>query len=265
MSAGGGASPSRRVLLAAESLQDLEQGLLTARQMALVLKVELAGLFIENARLLRLAALPFAREIGHSSGGLFPLEAAQLERRFLREAEHMHAELAALAAELALPWSFEVRRGSLCEGVLGAHQADFIVLGSRPALWRLKQAPAGFRPPVAVYYDGSAPGERALRTALALVGGHTGQLRLLLPAGSGETLGTLRSQAARMLNAGGGEAAAAGPAPALHRVDGAAGALDQAGVLGAGALVLPAALLPARAEALEALLNLRRCALVLVR
>jgi hypothetical protein len=60
------ASQPARVLLALEGAEPAVEPLFAATQLARGLRAELAGLFVEDVALLRLAALPFTREVGLS-------------------------------------------------------------------------------------------------------------------------------------------------------------------------------------------------------
>jgi hypothetical protein len=121
----GGAEPASALLQAAG---DLLRGT----------QAELAGLFVEDLELLRLAALPFTREIGLASGTVRPLDVPDVERAFKRQAEQVRRLLVQTAAALELPWSFQVARGSLLDEVLAAATlADFTIVGERqPAVER---------------------------------------------------------------------------------------------------------------------------------
>ncbi|HEU5283260.1 MAG TPA: hypothetical protein VFU53_05580, partial [Burkholderiales bacterium] len=117
----GGAEPAIALLNAAG---DLLRGT----------QAELAGLFVEDVELLRLAALPFTREIGLASGTARPLDVPDVERAFKRQAEQMRRLLMQTAAALELPWSFQVARGSLLDEVLAAAAlADLTIVGERQA------------------------------------------------------------------------------------------------------------------------------------
>jgi hypothetical protein len=195
--------PAGRVLLALESSEPAQELLSAATELARGLHVELAGLFVENVALLRMAALPFTREIGLVSGVVRPIEAQDLERTLQRQAEQVRHGLARIAAELALPWSFQVARGSLLDQVLeAAADTDLIVLGRRrSAATRAggeapQPAPA---PVVSAFFDASEAGHRVLVAALELARGHPEQLSLLVPASGAASLESLKERAAAAL------------------------------------------------------------------
>ncbi len=250
-----------RVLLALEGAAPAVELLSAATALARGLRAELAGLFVEDVALLRLAALPFTREVGLSSGVARPIEVGDVERTMQRQAEQVRQGLERAAIELALPWSFRVARGSLLEQVLGAAAAsDVIVLGRRR--WSAGSAVAARGEPAAVVcalFDASAAAERALLAALELAQGRPERLALLVPAGDHANLQSLRERAARVLPG-------AADLPRLHPL-----AAPEAGALAehvqrrrSRALVLSLQSLPDARTQLRVLLEVAGCPVVLV-
>jgi len=122
---------TRRIVLAIDaSLPSLEAAR-TAAELARALGAELVGVFVEDLNLLRLAALPFAREVRVPDGSEHVLEQARLEAELRALAAWARAELARAATAAHVRWSFEVRRAALPEAVLAAAgESDLLVLGS---------------------------------------------------------------------------------------------------------------------------------------
>lgn len=81
---------------------------------------ELVGVFIEDAELLRFAALPFALEIGFASAQRRRLEVPVLERAMRAHAADAERALAGTAARIALRWSFRVARGVVAVELISA-------------------------------------------------------------------------------------------------------------------------------------------------
>lgn len=191
-----------RVLLGLEGSAPAQELLSAATALARGLHAELAGLFVEDVALLRMAALPFTREVGLSSGVARSIELGDLERTLQRQAEHVRRELARVAVELALPWSFRVARGSLLEQVLGAAAAtDLIVLARRR--WSVGGAIEARTEPAAavcVLFDATEGGDRALLAALALAEGRPEQVSLLVARSGASSLQSLRERAAQALH-----------------------------------------------------------------
>ena len=158
----------RRVLVAMEPPNLSTQTLFAARELAQSLQLELAGLFVEDLNLLRLAALPITREVGAASGAVRTLELGDVERALRTQAEQMRGALSSFAAELNLPWSFRVERGELLERVL-AELSEAVAVVFAPAPRK-----AQIRP--------SSPAPSAMpspRKALAVLGATATQNRVL--------------------------------------------------------------------------------------
>ena len=123
----------RRVVVAGDASSDSADALPLAAELAFRWQVGLHGLFVEDAGLLALADLPFARELGTigASGGL---ERAAVERQLASFAARARRYLAEAAERRGVRWSFEVVRGSLPGGPLPFQPTDFLVLEalSRP-------------------------------------------------------------------------------------------------------------------------------------
>jgi len=82
------------------------------------MQAELLGLFIEDAELLRFAALPFAAEVGLASAARRTLDLAAVERLLRGQAASVRE---ALAASLGgHHWSFRVARASPADAVAAA-------------------------------------------------------------------------------------------------------------------------------------------------
>jgi hypothetical protein len=228
--------PIRRILLALDAGN--ETGVLEAvALLAARLDAELAAVFVEDEELLRLAALPFARELGLSSAVRRPLRDRDLERTLRARAERSQAALAAAATRTHVRWSFRVTRGRIATCVTAAAtEADlvtFSVAGDPLALLRrrtlvqqtlvtcarpvlLLPAGAELGPPYVVLFDGSDAGSRALHLAARLAGGQD-TVRVLLVAAPGDV--ARRRAAAEAALAENGVAGAFRTLPALTAAD----------------------------------------------
>jgi nucleotide-binding universal stress UspA family protein len=250
-----------------------------AAELAARTEAELLGLFVEDMNLLRLAGLPFAREVGFLSPSARRLDALEMERSLRALAEQSRQALALAAERSQVKWSFRVVRGEVAEEVLAAaREVDIVSVGragSEPLRVRLgstaravvSRAPrhvlvtAGgvpLRRRVQVLYDGSPEAVKALVTAARLVEKEDG-LTVLIPAGAAVPQ-QLEQEAARRLKGYGVSAA-------FRRVDSS----DLAGLLEAvqagedGVLVLGASSLPPEEAGLPRLLERLECPVLLVR
>jgi nucleotide-binding universal stress UspA family protein len=120
----------RRILVALDASPHSLAALDSAAEMAARLEVELLGLFVEDINLLRLAELPFAREVGFPSAVPRPLNSATMERTLKIAAEQARHAMETLAEHLPVRWSFRVVRGSVMSELLAAAgEADLVALG----------------------------------------------------------------------------------------------------------------------------------------
>jgi nucleotide-binding universal stress UspA family protein len=243
------------------------------------LPAELLGLFIEDVNLVRLAALPIAREVTYGLGGERKLDLPGVERQLRWQAEQLRQIFASAAERVRLPWSFRVVRGQLSsELVQAARDADLLVLGipdqsrerrvsvqwgfstlaqiERSILWlHPRVTPPG---PVMVLFDGTDVSRQAVESAARLARHRRRELVVLLPpplASPGA-----REQAAEWLS---------GLSPRPRQVPLASA--DAPNLLravrshGAEVLVLPGGSLTLTEQTLSELLRSATCSVVLAR
>jgi len=187
----------RRVLVALDasppSLHALERGV----ELAVTLEAELAGIFVEDLNLLRLAGLPFASEVG-PLGVRRALGDEEMRRALRAQAARARSALVASADPRRLRWSFRIERGPVGPTLGAAALAtDLMALGvgrraASAVLVHLARAvltcvagpvlflPGGetARPSVLVWYEASAAGGRALELGAQLA--RDGKARLLV-------------------------------------------------------------------------------------
>lgn len=201
-----------RIVLALDISPRSHAALELAAALATELDAELAGLFVEDADLLHLGSLPFAREIGLFSPVPRPLDVEQLELAFHREAEQVRSLLVKAAVQARLRWSFQVARGRIASALFALAAApDLVVLGKRPrlgarplgAMLGYVPKPAIGRGPVVAVYDGSPSGRHALNLAARMAHANGVELCLLLPAANDEAFLQLASEAAVQLKGAG--------------------------------------------------------------
>lgn len=119
-----------RILVALNSCVNEQEILEVAALLAQQLEAELSGLFVEDANLLHLAELPFAREIigTHLQQRLFDM--AQLQRRLRAEAERVRDALMRRAEQRRVTWSFLRTQGQMvAETVAATESMDLLVVG----------------------------------------------------------------------------------------------------------------------------------------
>ncbi|MEW5987538.1 MAG: universal stress protein [Chloroflexota bacterium] len=271
----------RRILVALDASTHSLAALEAAVKLAASLKAEIVGLFVEDVNLLRLAGLPFARELRYPLASR-PLDSGRMEQELRLQAAQARRALVAAAERREVHWSFRVVRGQVTPEVLAAAlEADLLTLGrasrsltrrvrlgstARAALYEtpgsvlLVQQGLGDHHPVIVTYDGSALAGQALRVAADMARANGGNLLVLLIAGEtavAERLGEEVAERLRPLHV-------KAEYRRLPRAD-AASVAEAVRLERGGALVLGGerALWPA--EVVQALLDELDCPVLLVR
>lgn len=265
----------RRVVVALESACENLAALERAAELAQRAKVTLHAMFIEDARLLDVAALPFTRQVSLASGASAPLEPGDVEADFRALAGRARRCLEEVAGRLHVDCSFEIVRGDRASALAAAGGSDLLVMetttrsvgrylhistdcfGAATASGRacLLLGPGKeLRKNVLVLYDGSAAGDRAVAAAQALGGVDHARLTVAcLPETATEAELRRRFHVAGART--GFRRMAALDAAELRR------AIAQADC---GLLVAPAALVDAHRAALGGVLSAPPCALLLV-
>lgn len=214
MSEDNAVPPAARIVVSFDTTTLGEAALEAALGLAAVLNAEVAGLFVEDIGLVRMAALPFTRELGLASAVPRPIETADIERALRLQAEQSRAWLEAAAAALNVRWSFQVVRGQSVSAVMECTEGCALVVlgaastgavagsvgffGAGPA--RRPASPrAGFRylsaRPIVMLFDGSERAMRSLPVAHALAARAGTRLTLLVTADTPEDFERLRQQA----------------------------------------------------------------------
>ena len=184
------AAKLRRILVPVDVSRDSLTALDVACDLAAGLGGEVSGLFIEDAELLTAGSLPFAREVGSTSGISRRIESTDIHSRLRAVGCKARDVIAEASQRVKVRTSFRIARGNVAGEILSAaSDADLVVLGK--AGW----APGGLRkpgrtclevlsksripvlivergvtlsPPILVVHDNSAAGKRALEFAAQL-------------------------------------------------------------------------------------------------
>lgn len=288
MISGGGGSPEqewqvRRVLVALDASPASAAAAAGAAELASVLSAELAGLFVEDATLARLADHPGVTEVGSHTGAARRLSAADVERRLRAQAGRARHLLQKCAARVNLEARLQVVRGRVASEVAAAvGESELLSIGrvGTSALARLGSVaraalgggrgsllllPAGgsLAGPLVVVYGDTAEARRALRAAIRLASGGRGrtagsEVVVLLPGDP--AVAWLENEARNRL-------LEAGISPRMRRVPtGGHHALQHAAAgETTGTLILPAHSPLASGAEIEATVEVLDCAVLLVR
>lgn len=216
-------APIRRILVALDASRASEGALEAAAAMAAQLEAELEGLYVEDINLLRLADLPFSREVGLASARSRRVLSEDMVRALRGEAARARRALEAISKQSHVRCSFRVARGQVAAEVLAAAgRADLVALATtsmelrRTGLGSTTRAVLASSarallvlPPrkvprnsLAVVYDGSPRASQALALA-GQMGRSTGGVLVFLVADNDDEEQRLRAEATHVLGAHG--------------------------------------------------------------
>jgi nucleotide-binding universal stress UspA family protein len=119
----------KRVVVTLDAASENRVAIDTAARLAARAKAPLHGIFVEDEDLLRLASLPFARQITLGAGAE-PFTAEQIELHLQTAAERARQDLVAAAKRHAVDWTFEIVRGASEIVLSGVTERDLVVAGA---------------------------------------------------------------------------------------------------------------------------------------
>jgi hypothetical protein len=117
-----------RIVVALDAASENRTAIGIASRLAGRWKAHLHGVFVEDEDLIRLAHLPFARQVTLGFG-VERLDLQQAERQMRAFAEHARHDLAASAKRHGVEWSFEIARAAASGSLVGA-AGDFLVVAT---------------------------------------------------------------------------------------------------------------------------------------
>jgi len=183
-----------------------------AAGMAAELQGELLGLLVEDINLIRLAELPFSQEVSLFAEGGSHLCPDTLEKQLRSQAERLRHNLASVAGQRKIPWSFRLARGRLAAEIMAVmREVDVLIFGQMQGVFppplRLSSTLSGrrslpvdglltqgFQQPIMVFFNGSLSSGRVLKTATLLVRKNGERLVVILPAVEPDRLLELEKQ-----------------------------------------------------------------------
>ncbi|MEA2109003.1 MAG: universal stress protein [Pseudomonadota bacterium] len=193
---------AKRILVTLEHSGYGMSVLRVAAGMAAELQGELLGLLVEDTNLIRLAELPFSREVSLFAEGGYHLCLDTLEKQLRFQAERLRHNLESIAGQRKIPWSFRLTRGRLAMEIMAVmREVDVLIMGQMRGFFSERRPlPAeglltqGFRQPIMVFFDGSLSSGRALKTAALLARKNSERLVVILPAVEPDRLSELEQQ-----------------------------------------------------------------------
>lgn len=207
------------VLVALDGSPQSRAALQAATNLAAILGADVTGVFVEDQNLIRMAELPFAREVRWFSGEPRAMAPRALKRSLRAQAARVRKELIQRAESLGLAWQFERRLGHTIEVLLArARQADIVVLGrasqrarrkvgsTAQALIRAPGSPTLILPEdaqlparILVLYDGSSIAEHVLQAGAALAANFGQGISVLIVAPDKPSAAGLQQECAEKL------------------------------------------------------------------
>jgi nucleotide-binding universal stress UspA family protein len=212
-----------RILVALDASTPSLAALEEAAALASAMQAELLGLFVEDINLVRIAGLPFVRQISFPYGAEERMSSERIDRELKAQAELARQALASAAGRRHTRWSFRTVRGQVTGEILAAaSQTDLVLLGQSgwsparavgsTALALIAASPGAFllvpqeapqTGPIAVLYDGSidSPGDsrRALEAAIRLGVAHQAALLVLVSGSTPEACDAIRQNAREII------------------------------------------------------------------
>lgn len=154
--------------------------------LARALQRELSLVYVESARSLVAASLPFTRVLAPGRAQWQPFEPADIEQGFRVQAARLRELAARIAGRDALHWSLRTTRGDLAEAAarLGA-EADLLLLppplGFGPTLGAPPSSAPRHRPTLLVLAEAAPQPPRALQVARLLAQALRGTVEVATP------------------------------------------------------------------------------------
>ena len=183
-----------RIVVGLEPARRSRATLAAAARIAARMEAELVGVFVEDADLLHLAGMPFAREVGYPSAAERALDTSIMERSMRALADETRRALAAIAEPALLRWSFRVARGSIASELLaGAGETDLILLLQEGA-------------PAIAICSSAVAAAAVVKAASALIGSSGSRLGIVLLADDAQVFAQWESEASRLFAAHSGGA-----------------------------------------------------------
>lgn len=204
----------RRVAVALDASPQGSGDLALATGIAVALNAELEVVFVEDTELLRLAGLPFLREVRTFTQGECRLDAERLQRELRAVARRIRSHLERSAQELGVSWSFRVWRGDPQVDLLGAAiDAELLALGRLARMappWRRPRSTHPLvslaQPRLGAVYTGTDASARALALASELAAQQHARLLVILQPSRPDQGAQLRSEVLEQLGARGEDA-----------------------------------------------------------
>ena len=203
----------RRVAVALDASAQSSQALQAAAELAASLQAELEGIFIEDINLIRLAELPFIREIRPASMTEETFNVQRMEQELRTLARQQQQKLELVAREKGLSCSFRIRRGQIRAEMMEIFtEVDVLTLcrpgrtsdifRKQPSALTLRTGTGAWqqaRPSVSVVFGNAWNEKRVLITAAGLAKRLDTNISVLITGASDAEIDDLQRQAETIL------------------------------------------------------------------
>lgn len=181
MNAGNAETIIRRVAVALDASLQSSQAMQAAAELAASLQAELEGIFIEDINLIRLAELPFTREIRPASMTEETVNLQRMEQELRSLARQEQQKLELVAREKGISCTFRVRRGQIRAELMEAvTEVDVLILcGQSHVLEKFRRQTTGYALRATVF-----PGQQARPSVSVIFGRTQDDKRVLMAAAS---------------------------------------------------------------------------------
>jgi len=206
----------KRIVVALDPSEVNRSILQAATSLASQFDAELNALFVEDINLLKLAELPFARELAYGAQSGRQINFADMERAIHMQASRLRKMVESIAQQQKIKIAFDVLRGDVAKELCSAsQQTDLLIVGKSTQQVRhsrkigrvtrtvltsvncnllLLQHGSVVARPVAVLYTGNESGRRALQLAIQLAQRDHKNLVVVFPSCSTEIYKQLQDQ-----------------------------------------------------------------------
>ena len=196
---------NRYIVVTLDASESGRPALQTAVRLAALLGAGLEGVFVEDINLIRLAGLPFLREVKSWSLAEEEISTQRMQRELRTMARHAERMLQQAAREMGVPWSFQVWRGRAGVASLAqAFGADILSLAPASSLVynrarELERQSRGTETFISVLFSASEQAIRAVTIACSLAKDMGAHLTVMLPDIQSQDLPTLKEKALAIL------------------------------------------------------------------
>ena len=189
----------KRILVVLNSFQNFQDILEIATSLAVNQSADLSALFVEDINLVRLADLPFVKEIDRLSSNERQLDLLEISNALEKQTQQVRRLLEDVTKHSKLQVSLKVVRGHYLAEAISVGEVDLLLLDKRSSRDQFQRARKDNIQPVWVLYDGGPAADRALALARELLQ-NSGVLNIILKAGDKKDIATLKQQVVQLFS-----------------------------------------------------------------